>query len=104
MDNFISDISVHRSLYFVFCDFYDVLLYQLTNVRSCALFHSRTLINLFVYLFYLLIPSVRLEGADVSCGCLQDPVCCAMHCLYLLHLLHLRCLSVRITFVSIVRP
>jgi hypothetical protein len=81
---------------------YGVLLTRLTNVRSCFYFtHS---LNLFVYLFYLSVPSVRLERADVSYGCLQDPVGCAMHCLYLLHLLHLQCLSVRITCINVVRP
>ena len=96
----------HEALCIVFCD----LLWRAadsTNKYSLMfLTHSLThsLINLFVYLFDLSIPSVRLERAEVSYACLQDPVGCAMRCLYLLHLLQLQCLSVRITCINAVRP
>jgi hypothetical protein len=76
--------------------------HSLTHSLTHSFTHS--LINLFVCLFYLSIRSVRLEKADVSYGCLQDPVGCAMRCLYLLHLLHIQCLSVRISCINVVRP
>jgi hypothetical protein len=104
----------HEALYFVVCD---LLWRAADSTNKCSLMflthsptHSLThplnhsLINLVVYLFYLSITSVRLERADVSYGCLQDPVGYAMLCLDLLHLLHLQCLSVRITCINVVRP